>query len=144
MGARFVENTHYTQMKKYIATLFLNLITFIAIGQSNRFRIDYDAIAILDQKTDTWSEWKAGNNTFVFNINNNKDVTHYKPNGSVAHYRNLSNDTQHGVTDNGYKYQLITILDEDGIKCTLQLFEDVRMGLKLIYSNVMIQFAKSD
>ncbi len=130
-------------MKKFILAVFFSISTLSLFAQGNRFRIDYDIIAILDQKTDVWSDWESGDNTFVFNVNDNKDVKHYKPNGTVAHYRNLSNDIEEG-TANGYPYQIITVLDEDGTKCRLQIFDDPRRGLKLIYSNLILQFAKSN
>ena len=121
-------------MKKFLLAVFFSISTLSLFAQQNRFRIDYDIIAILDREKDVWSDWEAGDNTFVFNINDNKDITHYKPDGSSAHYRKLSNDVEKGTT-NGYAYQIITVLDEDGIKCNLQLFDDPKRGLKLIYSN---------
>jgi hypothetical protein len=131
-------------MKKFFLAVFFSFVSLSLFAQENRFRIDYDFIAIWEEKTDTWTDWKTGQNTFVFNINNNKDITHYKPNGSTVHYRNLSNNIEEGTTNDGYQYQMILVLDEDGTKCKLQLFNDPRRGLKLIYNNVIFQFAKSE
>jgi hypothetical protein len=132
-------------MKKLVFTLLCSVLSVAtAFAQKDRFRRDYGVVAIFNTNTQQWGDWKEGNNTFVFNVNDNKDVTHYKADGSVAYYRNLSNEIKTGFTDDGYKYQIIVVLDEDGARCRLQLFDDPKVGLKLMYNDVMIQFAQSD
>jgi chloramphenicol O-acetyltransferase len=131
-------------MKKFFLAVFFSFVSLSLFAQEDRFRIDYDMVCVWDEQTNSWSKWKSGNNTFVFNINNNKDITHYKADGSSAHYRKLSNGVEKGTTNDGYQYQMILVLDEDGTKCKLQLFDDTSIGLKLMYSNVMLQFAKSE
>ncbi len=49
---------------------------------------------------------------------------------------------EEGTTDNGKHYQIIKALDEDGTVFRFQLFDDEEIGLKMMYGNVLIQFAK--
>lgn len=109
---------------------------------NSRFRRDYNIISIYDRDTDKWSEWKSGDNTFVINYNDNGDIAHYKPNGEMALYKKISS-VEEDKTDSGERYQIITALDEDGLRFKFQFFDDPKIGLKLIYNDVMIQFAKN-
>jgi hypothetical protein len=126
---------------KYLLTACLVFLTMpFAYGQ-DRFRVDYTHFCVYETAKDQWSEWQKGNNTFVFNVNNNNDIAFYKANGDVAYLRKLSG-VEESKTEQGYEYQIVHILDEEGIRCRLQLFYDESVGLKLIYNNVIFQFAK--
>ena len=110
-------------------------------AENNKFRIDYTDVAIYDPDTKKWREWEKGFNTFVININSNGDIMHIKPNGEKIIYRTLSG-AETDKTSSGEKYQIIKALDKDGNSFKFQLFDDESIGLKMIYGNVMIQFAK--
>jgi hypothetical protein len=127
-------------MRYLLAGLLVVLSMAFAYGQ-DRFRVDYNYFAIYHSKTKTWSEWEQGSNTFVFNINSNGDVALYQANGEVVYYRKVSG-VEEKKTDTGKEYQIIYVLDKDGLRCGLQLFTDPTLGLKIMYDDIMIQFVK--
>ncbi len=105
-----------------------------------QFRRDYNYFAVYDSESSTWSEWKPGENTFVLNYNSNNDIAHYQGNGELVIYRRVSN-VEEATTSSGDHYQILNALDENGTRFQFQFFDDVEIGLKLIYGNVMVQFA---
>lgn len=107
---------------------------------SSKFSRDYTNVRIYDGETETWTEWQKGSNTFVMNYNDNFDIAHYKPSGDFVIYKNISN-VEEGTTETGEPYQILTALNEDGIKFRFQFFYNPKVGVKLIYNDVMIQFA---
>ncbi len=109
-------------------------------AETEKFRKDYNKVCLYMMKDKEWGEWHDANNTFVFNINENTDISHYFPDGRVEILRNVGN-TEEGETDEGYEYQITTVLDEEGNHFRLQLFDDPGIGLKLIGSDYIIQFA---
>ncbi len=113
-----------------------------SVKSVSKFRNDYNYVTIYDPKTDTWGEWKQGDNTFVININDKGDIAHLKANGETVIYKKLSG-VEEGYTEEENKhYQLIKALDEDGDVFRFQLFDDPSIGLKLMWGKFMIQFAK--
>ena len=106
-----------------------------------KFRVDYNYVAVYDKEANKWSDWKEGFNTFVVNINNNGNIMHVKANGEKVIYRKLSG-VEEGSTQEGKHYQIIRALDNDGDSFSFQIFDDVSVGLKMMYGNIMIQFAK--
>lgn len=127
-------------MKKLIFTLALTFIAHFSFSQTDQFRVDFNLVTFYDSDTDKWKEWQEGDNTFVLNFNDNNDIAHYKPDGTVAYYRNLGG-LEVGYTKNGDRYQILNALDEDGYEISFQLFDDNTIGAKLIWGNFMIQFA---
>ena len=127
-------------MKKLIFTLALTFIAHFSFSQTDQFRVDFNLVTFYDSDTDKWKEWQEGDNTFVLNFNDNNDIAHYKPDGTVAYYRNLGG-LEVGYTENGDRYQILNALDEDGYEISVQLFDDITIGAKLIWGNFMIQFA---
>jgi hypothetical protein len=111
-------------------------------SSGEKFRIDYNMVSFYDVKTGTWSDFESGYNTFVININDNGDIMHIKANGEKAIYRKMSG-VEEDYTKDGKHYQIINALDDDGDIFKFQIFDDTSIGLKMIYGNVMIQFAKS-
>ena len=127
-------------MKKIITFLcfFLSVMMF----SQEKFRVDYKLISIYDTETEKWSSWKEGYNTFVINYNDNGDIAHFKANGDKVIYRRISKNIEEGYTSQGKEhYQIINALDEDGVTFSFQFFDNPEIGLKLIYSNIMIQFS---
>lgn len=127
-------------MKKIFFTLALTLIAQITFSQTEQFRVDFNLVAFYDKDTEEWSEWQLGENTFVLNFNDNNDIAHYKPDGSVVYYRNLGG-LEVGYTKNGDRYQIVNALDEDGYQISFQLFDDITIGAKLIWANFTVQFS---
>jgi len=128
-------------MKK---TSFLILfILSISCYSQDQFRQDYNLVSIYDSVTEKWSDWKEGYNTFVINYNNNGDVAHFKANGEKVVYRRISRDIEDGYTDsNNEHYQIIKALDENGLMFLFQFFDNPKIGLKIIYDDIMIQFSE--
>lgn len=126
-------------MTKY---LFIFLLIPILSFSQDSFRNDYTLVSIYNSETEEWGEWQNGYNTFVFNYNDNGDVLHILDSGKKYIYRKLSDGVEKEYTENGEHYQIITALDEEGIRFRLQLFDNPSIGLKMIYSNLMIQFSK--
>ncbi len=110
---------------------------------TSRFRRDYTHVAFFDINTETWGEWEKGSNTFVLNYNDNFDIAHYKPSGDFVVYKNISN-VEEDTTESGDAYQIITALDEDGLRFSFQIFYNPRIGVKFIYNDAIIQFANFD
>ena len=127
-------------MKKLIFTLVLTFITNFSFCQTAQFRVDFNLVSFYDPETEKWEDWQEGNNTFVLNINDNNDIAHYKPDGEVLYYRNLG-DLEVGYTTDGDHYQIIKALYEDGYEISFQLFDDITIGAKLIWGNIIIQFS---
>ena len=128
-------------MKKVMICLFL-LLSILTYSQDN-FRVDYTQISIYDSETGKWTDWKDGYNTFVMNYNDNGDIAHFKANGDKVVYRRISKEIEEGYTTEGNEhYQIIKALDEDGVTFSFQFFDKRKIGLKLIYSNIMIQFSE--
>lgn len=109
---------------------------------ADKFRVDTDYFAIYDGKKDSWSEWKEGFNSFVINYNDNGDILHIMGSGKQVIYRKISKGVERKKTDSGKGYQLVEVIDEDGATCSFQIFDDYTIGIKLIYSNMIIQFSK--
>lgn len=127
---------------KWIFSICLLIFEISHLSAQERFRVDYEIVAAY--QNGEWDDWQEGNNTFVFNVNDNGDIIHYKANGKKETYRKVSNKDE-GYTDSGEHYQIIAILDEDGLEMLLQYFDDPTIGMKLIVStDFMIQFAKKD
>jgi hypothetical protein len=55
-------------------------------------------------------------------------------------FRNIGNKDK-GDTD-GNHYQTLELIDEDGNFIRIQLFDDPTIGMKIIWEDQMIQFAK--
>ncbi len=127
-------------MNKLFFTLALIFIAHFSFSQTEQFRIDFNLVAFYDHDTEKWGEWQTGDNTFVMNYNGNNDIAHYKPDGDVAYYRNLGG-LEVGYTKSGDRYQILNALDEDGYEISVQLFDDITIGAKLIWGNFMIQFS---
>jgi hypothetical protein len=125
-------------IKVLLTTVLLYLIVSIGFSQ-DKFRRDYNYIAVFDSGTETWGEWQPGDNTFVFNINERNDVAHLKANGETVIYKKLSG-VEEGYTDS-HHYQIISALDEEGDVFRFQIFDDPNIGLKMMWSNFIIQFA---
>lgn len=109
--------------------------------KNKKFRIDYNHVTIYDPKTETWDDWKKGENTFVININERGDISHIKANGETVIYKKLSGVKEGYTEDGNHHYQIINALDEDGDVFEFQLFDDYSIGLKMIWGSFMIQFA---
>ncbi len=108
----------------------------------DRFRVDYDLVAKYEYGS--WEGWEEDDDTVVFNSNDNGDIIHYKASGKKETYRKVVKKDE-GYTDSGKHYQIIAILDEDGMKMLLPYFDDSTIGIKLILSSdFMIQFAKKE
>ena len=108
---------------------------------AQKFRRDYNYVTFYDSDTKTWGEWKQGDNTFVININEKGDIAHLKANGETVIYKKMSG-VEEGYTDEGnHHYQIIKALDEDGNVFRFQIFDDSKVGLKMMWGDFMIQFA---
>ena len=99
-------------------------------------------VSVYDNETSKWSEWKEGYNTFIINANSNKDIIHIKASGKEVNYRRTSQSVERKYTKDGNGYQIINAIDDDGDRFQFQVFDDIKIGIKMIYGNVMIQFAK--
>lgn len=118
------------------------LVKESAEQSSSIFRRDYNVFCFYDNETEKWSEWKSGDNTFVLNYNTNGDIAHYKPSGEMVVYKKIS-EVEEDKTSHGEHYQIISALDEDGLRFRFQFFDNPEIGLKLIYKDIMIQFSKN-
>jgi hypothetical protein len=117
------------------------LFTATVAFSQEKFRVDYDYVAVYDRDTETWSDWREGDNTFVININKQGDIAHLKANGETVIYKRLSG-VEEGHTTKGYHhYQIISALDDDGDVFRFQIFDDKSIGLKMAWGAFMIQFA---
>jgi hypothetical protein len=91
--------------------------------ENNQFRRDYKFISLGNLDTNKWSELKESNNTFVFNVDSNKDIKVFWANGEKEIFRKVS-EIRDGKTDDDIKYQFMTVLDEKGNEIFLFLYED--------------------
>jgi len=139
----FTDNLDKTIYKGYMeGTLNNNSINENSsdTNATSRFRRDYTYVCLYDFELDSWTEWEKGSNTFVMNYNDNFDIAHYKANGDFVLYKTISG-VEEDTTESGEPYQTITALDEDGTRFRFQIFYNPKIGVKLIYKDVIIQFA---
>ncbi len=128
-------------MKKLLLSLIVILFS-IGYGRTQeKFRVDFNYICFFDTETKTWSEWEQAEHTLVFNYNSNLDIIHYTAKGETITYRNLGNKKD-DYTNSGKHYQIIDVLDDDGDVIQIQLFDDPEIGMKIIFQNLMVQFAQ--
>ena len=127
---------------KLLLTL-IGCVTFLTVNAqtAEKFRVDYNYVTTYDPKTKRWSDWKEGDNTFVINVNSKGDIAHLMASGKTVIYKKLSG-VEEGRTDSGDHYQIIKALDEDGDVFRFQIFDDTSIGLKMIWGNFIVQFAK--
>jgi hypothetical protein len=110
--------------------------------ETGKFRVDLNYVSIYDPNKDEWSEWVEGYNTFIINANSNNDIVHIKPSGEEVNYRRISQSVERKFTTDGKGYQIINAIDEEGDRFQFQVFDDINIGIKMIYDNVMIQFSQ--
>jgi hypothetical protein len=127
---------------RLILTISFLIFSFSIGFSQEKFRIDYNHVAVYYSSTQEWGEWAPGDNTFIININERGDVAHLKANGETSIYRKLEG-LEEGYSTAKDHYQIISVIDDEGDVLRLQLFDDKTVGLKLIYGDgsVMIQFA---
>lgn len=128
------------KVKQILILMFMLFTTTIAFSQE-KFRVDYDYVAIFDPDTETWSDWQEGDNTFVININERGDIAHLKANGDNVIYKKLSGVEEGYTTEGNHHYQIISALDDDGDVFRFQIFDDKSIGLKMMWGAFMVQFA---
>jgi len=127
-------------MKSLFSFIVVLVLTGNLFSQEGQFRVDCNQVAILASLDAEWSEWFEATNTFVLNSNENNDIVHYRGDGQVVVYRNLGGlETEY--TESGKRYQIINTLDEDGNPMEFQLFDDLSIGVKLIFGGMAIQFS---
>jgi hypothetical protein len=90
---------------------------------SGSFRSDFSIVYTYDPETETWDNGSRGNNTFVFNANDNNDVIMYYASGKKEVLRKIS-AVHEGTNKTNRKYQSIELLDEKGTEVMLFLYED--------------------
>lgn len=125
--------TSNTFIMKLTFSLLLFFSVFLVSAQNNteKFRRDFSYVSInIDGE---WQPTREVSTTFVFNVNDNGDAVYYSPQGKRHDFKNIKL-LESGKTDSGETYQLGLFLDEDGSECYIQLFDNERMGLKLIFS----------
>lgn len=128
-------------MKHFFILSLLLLTTSFAGYTQEKFRVDYNFVALYDPDLGTWGEWQEGDNTFVINVNERGDIAHLKANGETVVYKRLSGVEEGYTSENYHHYQIMSALDEDGNVFRFQLFDDPSIGLKMMWGTFMIQFA---
>lgn len=122
--------------KGYVANTLVNL------GE-DKFKRVYDIVAIYEHNTGSWSDWSKGDNKFIFNYDEDNNIAHVKPNGSTE-ILELTSDVEEKTTEEGEIYQIVEAENEKGEKLLIQFFNKNDLGLKLIYDDRMLQFAKGE
>jgi hypothetical protein len=92
-------------------------------SEAGSFRSDFSMVYIYNPRTEEWDDGNSGNNTFVFNANDNNDVIVYYASGKKEVLRKISAISE-GVNKNNLRYQTLTLLDEKGNEVALFLYED--------------------
>lgn len=121
--------------------LLLTTLSITTAVSQDKFRRDYNHVAIYYSHTQQWGEFVDRDNTFILNINESGDVGHIKANGETSFCRKLDG-LEEGYSNTGDHYQINSVNDDDGDVLMLQQFDNTTVGLKLIYDDgsVMIQF----
>jgi len=135
----YVNFKKFNTMKNLFLLPFFLLLLSTAHAQ-DKFRADFNHVAFFDPDTQSWSDWQTVEHTLVFNYNENKDIVHFTSKGEVFTYRNLGSLNE--GTSKGNHYQIINALDDEGNYIKIQLYDDSKIGLKIIMGNLMVQFAK--
>lgn len=126
-------------MKKLILFLMLVLtINTMSAQQPQQFRRVYSEIAVV--KDDKVSRAEAQNTVF-FNYGNEAVIKIYMADGSVRYFDQVS-ERDEGFTEGGMGYNGARYKDRTyGTTVFVQLFEDRKYGVRLIFKNGdMIQF----
>lgn len=141
MKKAFICHQEANDKMKKIFLITILFFTVTLVFSQEKFRIDYNYVAVYDSDTESWSDWKEGDNTFVININERGDIAHIKANGETVVYKKLTGMEEGYATEKNHHYQIISALDEDGNVFRFQIFDDPSVGLKMMWGNFMIQFA---
>lgn len=108
-------------------------------AEREQFRRDFHYVAMYDEDIEPVSGPGEGYNTFIMNANDNGDVKHITAGGSEYIYRKLSKVSE-DYTDDGDHYQAMTALDKDGDKFEFLIFDDLEIGIMMIYGNLILHF----
>lgn len=124
---------------KLIPLVLMLFFGFCASAQ-DQFRADFNYVSFYNPEKGTWTDWEEASHTLVFNINENMDIKHYTAKGEVLIYRNLGKFKE-DYTSDGDHYQIINALDDVGNELRIQLFDNSKIGMKLINGAFIVQFA---
>lgn len=83
--------------------------------------------------------WIQSGVTVVFNANKTSDIVFYYPNNTKRIVHQVG-DVKEDKTKGGDKYQIITVIDEDGTEMAIQLFDDGTALRILIAEGYYIEF----
>lgn len=75
----------------------------------------------------------------MFNANKKSDIVFYYPNNTKRIVHQVG-DVREEKTKGGDKYQIITVIDEDGSEMAIQLFDDGTALRILIAEGYFIEF----
>ena len=115
------------------------LLPLSLIGQGDdSFRVDCQWVATYDQDKEEWGEWKEGDNTFIFNYNEGKDIKVFYASGKSILFRNLGYK-QTGETKDGTAYESLLVLADYGQKARIVLYSNHL--IVLFYDDIWIRFS---
>lgn len=127
------------------SNIFNIILTFCLIipypnwaQETDKFRVDCKWVSVYDKTTEKWGEWEEGDNTFIFNYNEGKDIKVYYASGKSLLFRNLGNKDE-GKLDDGTTYQSLMVLAEHGEEALLVLYS--HNLVVLFYENAWIRFS---
>jgi hypothetical protein len=91
------------------------------LAQNNTFRRDYGYIQFY--KEGKWESPTSGDNTVVFNANQNSDIIIYTANGEKKTLRGIS-DAKKDTNKHGVSFQYRLMLDEEGHELQMFFLDD--------------------
>ncbi|AFC26873.1 hypothetical protein [Saprospira grandis] len=122
----------------YLLSVFSFLIfmgNLQAQEEYDQFRIDCNYMNVYSPIEESWGGWEESSNTFILNHGPNNDIAQYKLDGSRRILRRISG-VEEGETEDGLKYQLMTVVDEEGSIIAFQIFNEKRFGVRLIWTDI--------
>ena len=127
-------------MKKLLLGALLLLSSFVCIAQeSNTFVKKYTSMISIEDTVP--GEWVYKETTVVFNPEGRSEVKFYFPNGNTYTYYQVGDVTE-GTSEDGFDYQLIECLTEEGRTVMIQLYKDDTCVRVLISKGYLVEFHK--
>ena len=119
--------------------LFLGVLILLSASMFSQETFIRKYTSYVSESKGVIQPWVQSGVTVVFNANKTSDIVFYYPNNTKRIVHQVG-DVREDKTKGGDKYQIITVIDEDGSEMAIQLFDDGTALRILIADGYYIEF----
>ncbi len=119
--------------------LFLGVLILLSASMFSQETFIRKYTSYVSESKGVIQPWVQSGVTVVFNANKTSDIVFYYPNNTKRIVHQVG-DVREEKTKGGDKYQIITVIDEDGSEMAIQLFDDGTALRILIAEGYFIEF----